>query len=487
MMDAHSWFVKKWQGSMTASSMFSEMNRQEFSREKLISKLFTSIQAFTYSCCSEEMECRRLAQLENPTDFRTKYGVERFALGNSLLILPKPTTTTDGGNQPFTGKIGRLRHLALAILAAISPVSREIVHLSMDLPSSNEEKYNSFTRAPIVFPLLCGHVLTHTVSSICSIFGYERALSDSRGNPSHFIHSKQNQLPQSVDIFADCSQMIKLGFLGRLLQALLGHLQNFEIDSSRGENIQFDERKIVLLLEQIGESTNLETGREISVWEASCFSLLKNALDCRFPQLRRLSFEAHSHKIAKTQITDFFEVVCDKAEKDVFIFLCSCGFITQVLIPGCASLFDQNEQINKDSSDDRLSVLMDVMSIESVETQLSSAIVHDIVRHWYNSSVPQTSNTLAASTRITFRGQDWPLQNQRSLEIEEKTHKTVSFIGGCHIYGHHNKNRLRIQALPVSYTDLYAELSQSCTSELTAVCLVCGEVRAFVFCVDFAI
>ena len=473
--------------SLAPGLLFSEMNRQEISREKLVSKLFTSIQAFTYSCCSEEMECRRLAKLRSSTNYRSKYGVERFALENALLILPKPSATADGGTQPFMGRIGRLRHFALAILAAISPVSREIVHLSMDLPSSNEDKYNAFTRAPIVFPLLCGHILTHTVSSICGIFGYERALSDSKGNPSHFIHSLQNRLSPSADVFADCSQMIKIGFLARLLQALLGYLSYFGIDTSRGGNTQFDESKIVYILEQIGESTNFESGREISIWETSCFSLLKYALGSRFPQLRSTAFQSHSHKITETKITDFFEEACHKAKNDVFTFLCSTGFIMQVLIPGSASLFDENEQNYKKGSDDRLIGLMEILSIESVEKQLSSAIVCDVLMHWYNSSVPQTSNKLALSTRIGFRGQDWPLQNEDTLQVEEYSQKTIPFLGGCHIHGYCNKDRLQIQALPVSYTDLYAELSQSCSSELTAVCLVCGEVRTVYFVLLFPI
>ena len=466
--------------SLASGPLFTDMSRQEFSREKLVSKLFTSIQAFTYSCCSEEMECRRLAQLPTPTNYRSTYGVGRFALDNALLILPKPSTTIDGGTQPFMGKIGRLRHFALAILAAISPISREVVHLSMDFPSSSEEKYNSFTRTPIVFPLLRGHILTHTVSSMCGIFGYERALSDSKGNPFHFIHSLQNSLPHSTDIFADCLQMITLGFLGRLLQALLGYLSYFQSDTSRGGKAQFDENKIVYFLERIGESTNYKSGRKMSEWETSCFSLLKYALYSRFPQLQSFTFESNSCKITKTELTDFFEESCHKAKNDVFTFLCSAGFIMQVLIPGSVSLFDRKEAYER-SSGDRLRCLMDIMSIESVEKQLSSAIVRDVLMYWYNSSVPKTRKTPKLSTRISFRAQDWPLQSEVTLSNQEYSPKTVPFLGGFHVHGNCIKDRLQIRALPVSYTDLYAELSQSCSSELTAVCLVCGEVRTFSF------
>ena len=459
------------------------MNRQELSREKLLSKLFSSIKAFTYSCCSEEMECRRHIEMENFENYRSKYGIERFTFENSVLVLPKPSIA-DGGTQPFSGKIGRLRYFALAILAAVSPVSREVVHLSMDLPSPNEGKYNSFKRAPIVYPLLCGHVLTHTVSAICGIIGFERALSDSKWNPNHFIHSLKSSVSSNTDTFADCLQIIKLGFLARLLQALLGYLSQFDFDTSQGKGEQFFESKVVRLLEELGKSVTIESGREISVWESICFSVIKNALASRFPQLRSIIFHSQTHSIVKTNITNFFHEACYRARDEALNFLCSATLILQVLIPGSESVIEKHARRDKTKRDDNVENVLHVFFGDSIEKQFSSGFVVHILEHWYSSSVPNKIETLSTSTRIgfkvCFKVGDWPLARRRkNLKIQANSRKVVPLLGSNDMTQRKSSDRRKIEALPISYTDLYAELCQSSSFESTAVCLVCGEVRGF--------
>ena len=84
------------------------MQRQELSREKLLSKLMMSMQAFTYSVCCEANEARRLARKalaasnksagipreENSLNVVfSKFGISGIACDGKLVILPKPSST----------------------------------------------------------------------------------------------------------------------------------------------------------------------------------------------------------------------------------------------------------------------------------------------------------------------------------------------------------------------------------------------------------
>ena len=59
--------IVEWPMCLSASPL-TESRRQELSREKLISKLLFSIQAFTYTCCSKASKVRQL--LRNSSDQR---------------------------------------------------------------------------------------------------------------------------------------------------------------------------------------------------------------------------------------------------------------------------------------------------------------------------------------------------------------------------------------------------------------------------------
>ena len=143
-------------------------NRQELSKEKLISKLFLTIQTLTYSCCSEELECKRQSKLisSSERELEAKFGIGKIVCNGNLIVLPNHLANSNGYKELFHGKIGRLRHFALAVMIATSPLSYEVVQLSLDFPdmTNNQTLPN---RAPVVFPILCGHVLTHVVAALC--------------------------------------------------------------------------------------------------------------------------------------------------------------------------------------------------------------------------------------------------------------------------------------------------------------------------------
>lgn len=154
-----------------------ETRRQELSREKLISKLLFSIQAFTYTCSSEAAEARRLLRdSSDEPSILSKFGISKALLDGDLLLLPKPDLSVDDG-QPFDGRLGKLRYLALALMVATSPVSREVVQLCM-FPTPPVDPFDfdlseksSMKRLPVAYPILCSHVLTHTTGALIAVTG----------------------------------------------------------------------------------------------------------------------------------------------------------------------------------------------------------------------------------------------------------------------------------------------------------------------------
>ena len=92
--------------------------------------------------------------------------------------------------EMFDGRIGKLRYFALATMVATSAVSREVTQLALafpcqaeGLPTTNANDSVSteeILRAPIVYPILSGHVLTHVVAAMFATCGRGRARSGTR-------------------------------------------------------------------------------------------------------------------------------------------------------------------------------------------------------------------------------------------------------------------------------------------------------------------
>lgn len=502
--------------------------RQELSRERLISKLLQSIQSFTYSCCAEEVECKRLGKnasslddTSNPlvSDIFSKYGVHKFAYGGRFLILSALKDEDGGPSQPsqfvFDGRIGRLRYLALAIMAATGVVSREIIQLSLDLPTaihnSHSESNNSCNsvivepdgsdsligtaagdRAPLVFPILCGHVLTHTVAAMCAACGQERAESNaSSGLPSTLsdipLDSKSKNSSGELNIVDDCEQFIQLGFLARLLQVMLGCFQNAENCSIANFPSGY-ELKMDMLLSQLLEKK--DDGRfchDLTMWEKGCCQLLhaaiRNTNKCAVETL--LPHQDHNEDM-KT-----FFVASKQARVAGFSFLCNAGLILQVIAPSKVSAFIDATQ--QKCGNDSLENLMDLVGLAPLEECMNSTLVQGIVSHWYKHATwpnkQSKDRTKQLNCPCTFMVSDWPLvESEDSFVPNESDMKPASLLpnfkkyipllGGSSIVDVDIRPyRPRIKALPISYTDLYAELTSLLPdSELTAVCLICGEV-----------
>lgn len=443
--------------------------RHELSRERLISKLLQSIQSFTYSCCAEEVECKRLgkkaASLDgksNPlvTDIFSKYGVHKFTYGGRFLILSAPEGKDGESLQPsqsvFGGRIGRLRYLGLAIMAATGVVSREIIQLSLDLPtvihnthdeiSSNsnsvgmesegsDSSINSDVddRAPLVFPILCGHVLTHVVAAMCATCGQERAESNASSGlpavvPDITRDGGNRNSADELNAVDDCEQFIQLGFLARVLQVILGYFQNAKncATSHHADNFELETAKLVSRLQ-----AKRHDDRCLTLWEKGCFQLLKAALH----NINGCSLESLPKDQDNNDDLETFFLACKKARFAGFSFLCNAGLILQVVAPSKVSAFVDATQLKGD--EDSLENLMGLLGIAPLEECMNSKLVQSIVSHWYKHARPISQNTDRANQlkcASIFRVNDWPL-----VEFEDDTTHTM---GDANLVSLHTNGRI---------------------------------------------
>jgi len=520
--------------------------RQELSRERLLSKLLQSIQSFTYSCAAEEVECKRLGKkaaslddTSNPllSDILSKYGVHKFTFGGRFLILSalEGNDDVEGGvsQYVFGGRIGRLRYLGLAIMAATGVVSNEIIQLTLDLPTTattahaaqhnNENNSSSSTagnavldpevsdssmktddnnRAPLVFPILCGHILTHVVAAMCAACGQERAESNSASFgsslPSTSLSDNNMHGGSGSGIFGgawnvvdDCERFIQLGFLARVLQVLLGSFQDAEDGMVYDARYSIEcELKVVGVISRLGETKDDgQLSNDMTSWEMGCYRLLHAALQ----NTTESSMEpSSSHRKHDNGDMDIFFAACKTARGAAYSFLCNIGLILQVLAPSRVSTFiDASTQ--RDGGDSSLESLMSFVGIVTLEDCMESTLARSIIVHWYKRARPDDGQRTDRARQLNcisnFTVNDWPLVEHWDNAIPDEcdakpasllpnVKKYIPLLGGNVMGGDRSRlNRPHIKALPISYTDLYAELTSLLPdSELTAVCLVCGEV-----------
>jgi hypothetical protein len=172
----------------------------------------------------------------------SKFGITGVLCDGKLVVMPYPSSKVDDGSQPFNGRLGRLRYLGLAVMAASGAVAADLVQLVLCFPynagtdnaDGNDMDVEKPERAPIAYPILFGHVLTHVVAAMGASCGRGRARSDSlelawpvpfsiRG--SFAFADGGNDRKRIDSVTDDCEGFIKLGLLARILQVLLALLE----------------------------------------------------------------------------------------------------------------------------------------------------------------------------------------------------------------------------------------------------------------------
>ena len=409
-----------------------------------------SIQAFTYSVCCELNEARRLVKMalsaanksasiprdENNLDLIfSKFGIAGVECDGALIVMPRPTSAADDGTQPFSGRLGKLRYLGLAVAAAAGAVAADLVQLVLPFPLEGKgvlnptpNGHNKPRRSPIVYPILYGHVLTHVVAAISASSGRARARSDaleiawpvpfsSRGS---FISSERMQ---TVDcVVEDSEGFMKLGLLARVLQVLLAKLDLQSLGNVPGVQI---EEFVCWTLKQIcmrSISSTLE-----GVWRQVCMTLIKMAL-C--PLNDQLSITEEMS--VQSTVADRFDEACELAADAACSYLGEIGSILQVLLPGVMTRYGYGDETTTvdstmpTSSLVTLEKLRSLFRLEPILDMLHTDSVHAIVSGWYNdarrhadaASLPGDAITASGAgvcSRLYrtqgFRMYDWPMES----------------------------------------------------------------------------
>jgi len=415
-----------------------------------------SIQSLTYSICCEVNEARRLTRIAKAKAAKyggsalssddksikaifSKYGISHILSDGRVVVLPRPNAIEDDGFQPFNGRLGRLRYFGLAVMATAGAVAADLVQLVIGFPlQSTENTLQEPYRAPIVYPILFGNVLTHVVAAICASAGRARARSDSlelvwpipfcsRGS---FISSKSTDMPKKSDsVVDDAEGFIKLGLLARVLQVLLGKLDL--PDASPGGSI----------LETVQKMRTVISSQDLSAesaWTMHCLSLLEMAFS-KFQQPTVIQ----NISLSNEAIAERIQEGCLLAAQAACSFLEDIGIILQLLVPGIMAKYTDLENIEdrgKDNDDTyaTLSELHRLFRLEPLSEILESDAIREVVSNWYETAQnhsraktlksPIVSRTGAmVSSRLFktqgFRVYDWPMESCRDTADRNQVEK----------------------------------------------------------------
>lgn len=416
-----------------------------------------SVQAFTYSCCCESREAKRLLRKETASrggavgleqdagtiqPILSKYGINGISCDGKLVLMP-PTSNEQDGTQPFNGRLGKLRYFGLAVMAAAGAVSADLVQLVMGFPLDKEGpaskdpltiNFDHPTRAPVAFPLLLGHVLTHVVAAMCAACGRARAQSDSLelAWPAPFSKRGSFCIPStekedlSSSVLNDCEGFIKLGVLARLLQILLNRM---DIKAEAKSDTR-DAYVLTSLHHMIEDMENMDT--KVTVWLRTCFSLLAKSLskDTLWSGASRQDLPAGANVFLEEQ----FRNACSVAASEIVAFLSDVGVVFQLLVPGAVTTFNvQNigEYTEQDTdlsgTLETLEKLQKCLGLESSEEMLQSFVVQDVIQNWCEAARLHARSSAAEESELFhsskvrsrlfqtegFRAFDWPMESIR--------------------------------------------------------------------------
>jgi Proteolysis_6 C-terminal len=409
------------------------------SREKLLSKLLLSIQAFTYSCCSEAFEARRAfrkglssssevakkSQDSSIESVLSRYGISGVVCDGRMVVMPHPSAEEDGGAWPFDGRLGKLRYFGLTVMAAAGAVAADLVQLVLGFPLQTSEAdplgmaVDVPERAPIAYPVLFGNVLTHVVAAMCATCGRARARSDSLdvvwpipfSSRGSFAFSDLIGNVKTVDsVVEDCEGFLKLGMLARMLQVLLGSL---DVSPSRFDNAFAwiaALNKIILSADGI---SLMDRG-----WMQSCVKLLEIAVSSQV-----LDSAASNTTASGNPSLDQLREACTLAAWAAGSFLVDAGTVFQVLVPGGMAKYANSSDLRcETTAASPLSTLEKTLSyfkLEPIDQMLQSQLVQVVVANWFGTACrhakaevgPDEASTSLRSRLYRTQGFhvfDWP-------------------------------------------------------------------------------
>lgn len=379
----------------------------------------------------------------------------------SLLLFPKAVSSTDEGSQPFDGRIGKLRLLGLALMISASPLSSEIVQLSISFPFSRapakdpfefDERESEKKRAPVAYPILRSHILTHTTCSLIAVTG--RARTEDEG--------------WDIDSTAEeCRHFTTLGLIARIAQCLLSELMPTASD------INDWKRKMKSVLDHMMTQKAVSDDEFDNEWILSCLTLL-----------RTFVHDVEGCDAAKTQELDSLAQstvqTIELGKTRAIEFLRDTSVIQQILIPNIFVDCQIDERVQS-TPNAILKSLMALFHIHNLSSLIKSPLVGEVLKSWFKDAT-ESSETHLETPGHKLPGITWP-QSPIAYNHDTDANQSdvlVPLLGCCGLELEKSSESIcRIVGLPKSYTDLYAELvALSPDCEQVALCLVCGEVRS---------
>lgn len=371
----------------------------------------------------------------------SRFGISGVLCDGKLILMPRPSAIEDEGSQPFNGRMGRLRYLALAVMAAAGAVAADLVQLVLPFPQQETPEISETDmdverpeRAPVAYPILLGHVLTHVVAAMCASCGRARARSDSlelvwpvpfstRGSFA-FSDSGLGVGKKCVDsVAADCEGFLKLGLLARILQVVLAKM---------GASSWNSEHVAAVLNALRPAIANLDDTKPLIErnWVQSCFALLEAAVG----NSSRLEINTPYSIPKPAFILNAFHDACVIAAGAACSFLADACTIFQVVVPGVMSRYESRSfdettmGMESGASLQTLQKLLTLFNFESVDEMLKSSAVQETVASWFDTACAQIKAASSASAYTSvldsniairgrlfrtqgFRSHDWPLES----------------------------------------------------------------------------
>jgi hypothetical protein len=416
-----------------------------------------SVQAFTYSVACEANEARRLSQKLHKLSGKTtglassesslqsifsQYGISNIVCDGRLIVMPRPSAAEDDGSQPFSGRLGRLRYIGLAVMAAAGALAADIVQLALAFPTQQTSNVliQPF-RATIVYPILHGHILTHVVAAICASAGRTRAMSDSLelvwpipfSSKGSFIASDNFGFQMTSDsVFDDANGFIKLGLLARIQQVLLGQLDLEGLALVSG----LDADSIGLATMKRMRADVSKTSSLESVWKLNCLTLLEVALS-----KHTIAVGIPESPHVESAIADRFYKGCALAAEAACCYLADIGVVSQLVLPGMMVRYptvpiDDGSQDSRRNTYYTLNELEKAFRLEPLSEILKSDSVHLVVSNWYKTArefskaaflpgATISGSGAAVSSRLFqtqgFRVFDWPMESTSDSNSSERS------------------------------------------------------------------
>jgi hypothetical protein len=200
-----------------------------------------------------------------------------------------------------------------------------------------------------------------------------------------------------------------------------------------------------------------------------------------------------SGQLDEAGFMDTFHRACEKARYNAEQYLREALLILQLVLPPWSyHIRRMDESLNHErNSLDTLGQLHRLAGIAPFHVLLQSSLVVDIVMGWYNSSKENHNLPLGVHSQYCFRDFDWPLNSYPVIDHRHHFRMWIQVDGSLPTFpnavpliglavpslSRANTGRPRLDAIPLSYTDLYAQVSDLLPNcELCAFCMVCGEV-----------